>query len=263
MIDAPVLATRRQAGYGWRPDLPDQRDILFAARPERIGQLPSEVDLEPVCPEVYAQGQLGSCTANAIAAAMQYERRRHGLPNVMLSRLFIYWHERRIEGTVRVDAGAMLRDGMKVVAHLGAPPESDWPYIEDEFATPPPSHLSDEAAQNTVLRYMRVSRQMQQMKGCLADGFPFVFGFTVYETFESEMVGRTGMLDLPLAGEKMLGGHAVLAVGYSDQLQRWKVRNSWGRGWGLRGYFWMPYPYLLTNGLSNDFWTIRQLQRPS
>ena len=98
---------------------------------------------------------------------------------------------------------------------------------------------------------------LSQFKGCLADGYPFVFGFTVYESFESAEVGRTGVLKMPKPGEGVVGGHAVLGVGYDDTAQRFIVRNSWGRGWGQKGYFTMPYSYLLTNNLSDDFWTIR------
>ena len=98
---------------------------------------------------------------------------------------------------------------------------------------------------------------LSQFKGCLADGYPFVFGFTVYETFESAEVGRTGVLKMPKPKEGVVGGHAVLAVGYDDQSQRFVVRNSWGRSLGQKGYFTMPYSYLLTNNLSDDFWTIR------
>jgi len=105
--------------------------------------------------------------------------------------------------------------------------------------------------------YQRVDRMLSQMKGCLADGFPFVFGFTDYESFESAEVARTGMLQMPKPREGVVGGHAVLAVGYDDKTERFMVRNSWGTSWGKRGYFTMPYSYMLTDNLSDDFWTIR------
>ena len=97
------------------------------------------------------------------------------------------------------------------------------------------------------------------MKGCLAQGYPFVLGFSVYESFESPQVVRTGIAQMPAAGEQLLGGHAVLAVGYDDSAQRFVVRNSWGAGWGMKGYFTLPYAYLLDGNLSDDFWTVRQV----
>jgi C1A family cysteine protease len=105
--------------------------------------------------------------------------------------------------------------------------------------------------------YQRLVQNLNQMRGCLAAGFPFVFGFTVYESFESQEVADTGVMPMPASGEKVLGGHAVLVVGYDDASERFRVRNSWGTGWGQAGYFTMPYAYLTDSGLSSDFWTLR------
>jgi len=105
--------------------------------------------------------------------------------------------------------------------------------------------------------YSRLTQSLSQLKGCLASGYPFVFGFTVYDSFESQQVAQTGVVPMPAAGEGVLGGHAVLAVGYDDTQQRFIVRNSWGTGWGMQGYFTMPYAYLTEQNLSSDFWTVR------
>ena len=117
-----------------------------------------------------------------------------------------------------------------------------------------------EAAKHEAILYQRVTQTLGQLKGCLAAGFPFVFGFVVYESFESQQVASTGEAQLPQAGEKQLGGHAVLAAGYDEDQQRFIVRNSWGTGWGMEGYFTLPYPYFLQDTLSSDFWTIRSVQ---
>jgi C1A family cysteine protease len=98
------------------------------------------------------------------------------------------------------------------------------------------------------------------LKGCIASGYPFVFGFTVYDAFESQEVAKTGVLNMPGPKEKVQGGHAVLAVGYDDATQRFAVRNSWGKDWGIKGYFTIPYSYLTTTNLADDFWTIRILK---
>lgn len=248
----------RGHSYGWVPDLPDHRDFLFAAPVETIAALPTSVDLRPNCPPVYDQGQLGSCTANAIGGALQFEQVKQGLRNFIPSRLFIYYNERVIEGTVGTDSGAQIRDGVKSVGSIGACPETDWPYDIAQFAQKPPQVPAyRDAPLGKALLYHRVPQVLSQMKGCLASGYPFVFGFTVYESFESNDVAQTGVAPMPAPGERVLGGHAVVAVGYEDKTQRFTARNSWGGNWGMQGYFTIPYAYLTDSNLADDFWTIR------
>jgi len=248
-----LVTHRKQARYGWHPDLPDARDHLYSAPLRRA--LPPSVDLRPNCPPVYDQGQLGSCTANAIAGAIEFDRMKEKLPDFVPSRLFIYYNERVMEGTVGEDAGAEIRDGIKSVAKIGAPPESDWPYDIAKFAVKPPSKAYTDAKLDRALHYQRLVNYLQQLQGCLASGYGFVFGFTVYESFESQTVAQTGVMPMPKPSEKKLGGHAVMAVGYDDASRVMIVRNSWGTGWGKAGYFTMPYEYIISPNCS-DFWTI-------
>lgn len=233
--------------------------MFSAPHPRRA--LPPRVDLRPLCAPVYDQGMLGSCTANAIAGALQFDLIKQQASDVFpASRLFIYYNERVIEGTVEEDSGAMLRDGIKSVAKEGAPHEPLWPYVIREFRTKPAATAYTDAAKHPAILYQRVRQDLRQMRGCLAGGFPFVFGFSVYESFESATVARTGHAPFPKPNEKMIGGHAVLAVGY-DNIKRWFiVRNSWGTHWGLKGYFTLPYAYLLDENLSDDFWAITLVQ---
>lgn len=253
-VDVPK---RQIAWYGWKPDLPDHRDYLYSAPVTALKALPAKVDLRKGCPPVYNQGQLGSCTANSIGAAFEFDQMKEGLKDFMPSRLFIYYNERDIEGTVNQDSGAMIRDGVKSVNKLGVCPENTWAYDINKFTQKPPQACYTEAVTHTATQYSRVPRVLNQMKGCLADGYPFVFGFTVYESFESKQVAQTGVVPMPGSGEEVLGGHAVLAVGYDEASHRFIVRNSWGTDWGIKGYFTMPYTYLLDANLSDDFWTIR------
>jgi C1A family cysteine protease len=250
--------------YGWIPDLPDQRDFMYAAPMEMLRALPPKQDLSGKCPLVYDQGQLGSCTANAIGAAHQFEQMRQAQKKAFMpSRLFIYYNERAIEGTVGQDAGGMIRDGIKSVVKLGVCPETDWPYVVTQFTKKPSQPCYAEALDHQVVSYQRVTQSLNQMKGCLAAGFPFVFGFSVYESFESPAVAKSGKVPMPGAGEKMLGGHAVLAVGYNDKNQCFIVRNSWSSKWGKKGYCFMPYAYLTDAHLASDFWTIRMVEVPA
>ena len=243
--------------YGWLRDLPDFRDHQFlAVRALMASPRPSSVDLSPQCPPVYDQGALGSCTANAIAGALEFDRLRQGLADFTPSRLFIYYNERAMEGTVPYDNGAQIRDGIKSVDQYGDCPESEWPYDPSQFAVTPPAQCYSDALKYKAVKYAAIAQNLDDMKACLASGFPFVFGFTVHRSFESAEVAQTGVANLPGWFDPTLGGHAVLCVGYDDAAKRFKCRNSWGPDWGDKGYFTMPYDYLSNPKLSSDFWVI-------
>ena len=248
------------ARYGWLPDLPDHRDRLYAAPPETAAALPAKTNLRAQCPPVYNQGQLGSCTANAIAGAIEFDRLKQKISDFTPSRLFIYYNERAIEHTIDSDSGAQIRDGIKSVAKQGDCPETEWPYVLAKFKTKPSKKCYANARKYKVVLYQRVAQTLSQLKGCLASGWPFAFGFTVYESFESARVAKTGHASLPQSDESVIGGHAVMAVGYDDAKNWFIVRNSWGNAWGLKGYFTLPYAYLTDENLASDFWTIRTVQ---
>jgi C1A family cysteine protease len=158
---------------------------------------------------------------------------------------------------VSSDSGAMLRDGIKSLARQGVCSEKSWPYIISRFTQKPDDICFKEGAQHTISSYHRLNT-VDEMRACLAEGFPFVFGFTVYDGFESSTVATNGVVNLPKADERPLGGHAVMAAGYDDKSKRFTVRNSWGAGWGKKGYFTIPYAYLADRNLSDDFWTVRK-----
>jgi C1A family cysteine protease len=253
----------KTARFGWLPDLPDQRDHLFSVPIPTLRALPSSVDLTKKCPPVYDQGQIGSCTGNAIAGAVQFDRMRQGLADFIPSRLFIYWNERVMEHTTQSDAGARIRDGIKSVAKVGDCPETQWPYdpappeTNEMLFKQPPASIFKAAQPYKAVEYQRVTQSLSQLKGCLASGFPIVIGFTVYTSFMSQQVAKTGEVPMPSPTEQVEGGHAVLVVGYDDATARFRLRNSWGTSWGKHGYFTMPYAYLIDRQLASDFWTIR------
>lgn len=244
-------------GMGYIPDLPDRRDHILSL-PIREA-LPPIVDLRAQCPLVYDQGALGSCTGNAIAGALEFERKKQSLPDFTPSRLFIYYNERVMEHTVNSDSGAQIRDGIKSVAKIGACSETDWPYDISQFEVKPPAQCYLSAKLDRAISYQRVQRNLDQMKACLAGGNVFVAGFTVYESFESATVASTGIIPMPGANESVLGGHAICICGYDDSKQWFVLRNSWGDSWADKGYAYMPYAYLMNRQLSSDFWTIQSV----
>ena len=252
--------------YGWKPQLPDHRDWKFA----KVGEptpatLPTSVDLRTsgFMPAIYDQGQLGSCTANAIAGAVEFEQKKQQLCDFMPSRLFIYYNERVTEGDVSQDNGAEIRDGIQSVAAQGVCEESWWPYDITKFADQPTPDCYAHALVHKTLQYISLDNtQIVQLKTCLAAGYPIVMGFTVYEGFESPDVASTGILNMPGPSEQVVGGHAVVMIGYDDATQRFLIRNSWG-DWGAAGCFTMPYSYATNSDLASDFWTIRLVEAPA
>jgi C1A family cysteine protease len=245
--------------YGYLPDFPDFRDRCFAPRPRAVAQLPAAVDIRNAANVVVDQGDLGSCTGNAIAVCDYFVQVKEKLPKAALpSRLAIYYGERVIEKSVKIDNGAMIRDGFKVLANTGVARESMWKYDISKFARKPPTRYFTEAKKHKSIEYKRLNnRDLNELKSCLYEGFPFVFGFSVYESFESNAVAASGMVPMPQKTEAFYGGHAVLCVGYDDATGRFTVQNSWGTGWGDKGFFYMPYEYLTDPNLADDFWTLR------
>lgn len=250
--------------WGWRPDVPDHRDLLSAVRIPDV--LPRFVDFRSGFPAPYDQQDLGACTAHAIAGNMEFDQIKEALKfEFTPSRLWIYYQERVIEHCVSSDSGAMIRDGIKAVNQFGVPPESDWPYHTKDFATKPADVAFTDARFHRSLKYSRVPVDLPSIKAVLAQHLPICFGFSVYESFQTQEVARTGNVPMPDRKEKLLGGHAVCLAGYSDDpwtdgRTMWEmqpgliVRNSWGPDWGLGGYFVLPFGFV--DELMDDLWTI-------
>lgn len=244
--------------YKLKSDKQDMRDkIYYASTIMQPSQLPKSVDLRKDLSPVVDQGELGSCTANAIVSGL-----REYLENVTkqtfkpLSRLYLYWWERFVVGTVNEDSGAYIRDGMKILKKLGSPPETDYPYEISNFTNRPSPKSIIEGISYRISEYRRVL-DLNALKVALAEGLPVVTGINVYSSFESDVVAQTGIVPMPdLKKDQLLGGHAVLAVGYDDSKQQVIMRNSWGEDWGDKGYFYLPYKYFTdSNGYVTDMWT--------
>jgi len=270
---------------GWIPDEPDVRDHLFGLPPQKLDDLPSSVDLRGKMPPIWSQGDIGSCTAFASCAAFQYGVSHQNLTPFDPSQLFVYYNTRELTNSswVDKDTGAPIRNAIKSLGTYGVCNQSLWPYDDTmadqktdlwpkgaKPAQKPSQEAYEDAAKHKAVEYYRIEHDLDLLKGCLAEGYPFVFGFFIYKTFWDSV--DTGVIPMPKKGEKHDNheadprsppGHAVVAVGYDDAKKTFILQNSWGAKVGDKGYFYMPYDYLTSFdpfykwNYAEDFWTIR------
>lgn len=257
------MKPRNIAWYGWKRDLPELGLTVKYADSGSIVPtvLPPSVDLRSKCPPVYDQSDQGSCTANAIAGAYEFDLLRQGITDFTPSRDYIYYNERTIEGTIAYDSGASISDSVKAIQEYGICPETMWDYERAHLFGKPTADCYAYGLQHKQITAIKVANQIipSIIKMELAAGNPVIFGFTVYESFESDAVAKTGIVPMPQPNEQIVGGHAVMIVGYDDSKECVIVRNSWGADWGDKGYFYMPYKYVTNINLAADFWSIRAI----
>jgi C1A family cysteine protease len=209
---------------------------------------------------VWQQQNLGSCTAQVSAALAKFLQQKENDPAIFTpSRLALYYWNRSWEGNEGWDSGASIRDALKTLYTYGAPKEDLWPYDVNNFATKPSQEVYDHAKPHCVALYASLPQDLNSLRACLAEGFPFLFGFSVYSSFESEEVSRNGICPMPSFTDRLLGGHAVCAVGFNMETKLFKIRNSWGTEWGQNGYFYMPFDFVLSPMLAADFWTAKTI----
>jgi len=239
---------------------------LYRVAPTRAN--PPKVDLStPPMPAPFEpcldQEALGACGPNAVAENLVHEALEEGETDVPLpSRLFIYWISRSVMGTVYQDSGVENAKMFGAIGRYGFCDESLWPYNIARFRSRPTLACFSQARTRTPLDYAVVPQDIDQIRSCLADRKPFVYGFQVYQSFESNATEKTGIVSMPSNTEQFLGGHDVLVVGYDDSSGYLKFKNSWGPDWGDHGYGYMPYAYALDPALSGDFWSIERIGHP-
>ena len=223
-------------------------------------EIPKKVDLRPKMPPVYDQGTLGSCSANALGACYEYEDERDDLESFRPSRLFLYYNERKMEGNITVDSGATMASGIQSLQDNGVCDEKIWAYDITKFAREPPVEAYSDALKHRAVVVSNIPQNERALKRSLATGYPFVVGILVFSSMMTYEVARTGYVPLPdLKTDDVQGGHAIMIVGYDDSQAVWICRNSWGREWGDKGYFYLPYAYLLDSNLSSDVWNISKV----
>jgi C1A family cysteine protease len=250
---------RDNSWYGCRRDTKDARDKLLSTRKQKP---PDSFDLRENCPPVMDQGQLGSCTAHGITSALRYLLLANGKPDVPLARLQLYYDERVVEGGVNDDTGAEIRDGIKCAAKIGVAHEDLWPYDIALFRSKPSDPVYADALQFEALVYERVKVSTIEIKRVIAfHKVPVVVGVSLFDSFESDEVARTGVVPMPdLTKEQMIGGHCIYVVGYGQKKRHFTLRNSWNTDWGDNGDFYLPEHYLGSTKFGSDYWAINTLK---
>lgn len=238
--------------YTTQKDKEDNRDYVFSSN--LLSILPGKISLIDNCSDVFDQGELGSCTANAIIGLKEYLLIKDNDEFKNLSRLFLYWQERKLINTINEDSGASLRDGMKVMYKVGTCEEELNPYIIENFQKEPTNDQIINALNYKISGYQRIIG-LKQIKQAISKGYPIVFSMEIYESFEFDIVSNTGQVQIPNNYEKPLGGHAMCIIGYDDNMNNGCliVRNSWGSDWGDNGYCYIPYDMI---SYFYDAWTI-------
>jgi len=256
----------KRHAYGAIHDRVDDRDLRFSTLRLSLQVLPSAIDWRPAANPIEDQGNLGSCTGFGCGRATELLHALNGVPLPSRSKLWLYWYERFLEHTVTEDSGAMIRDGMRVLKKLGCPPSTDWPYDEALYVEHPPS--VPELADATVARISSFYRvhTVLEAKQALALRHPVTIGFQVFDSFEGVQAARTGVIPVPdINRENFLGGHCMCLLGYQDipnptdcPAEHFIAANSWGTGWGAKGYCFLPYAlFNRTLDVVSDLWVPR------
>lgn len=256
--------TREISGYIY--SAPNANVKNFRSTRYSASQLPKKVDLRPYMTRVEDQGQVGSCTANAVAGAYEYlVKKNQGLEDDYdVSRLFIYYGARAKQGNEKKDSGSAISDAVSLLEETGACSEYTWPYSEQKsvvFAKPS-KEAFEEASRHKITEAEIIPTTLQAWKSALAEGFPIIFGISLFKSFDNQR--KRGFVPNPSSTEAARGSHsshAMLCVGYSDVDRVFIVRNSWGDRWGDNGYCYISYDYIMNKKYNHgDTWIIRDAE---
>lgn len=249
--------------FGWLKDDLDERDLLFSAAPPQPKEY-APVDLRPLCPPVADQKDLGACSAFGATELVQYVRKKQKFKEPLIpSPLFTYYVTRELTNTTKYDCGASVRNALKSVVKYGVVPEYTWPYKVEKFAEQPPRELYSRALKYQALSYRRLKdNSIGEMLECLEQGYPFIFGLQIYDSFV--YCKKDGIIKLPDREKEFLhGGHCMMCVGWKwigPNNKYFIVQNSWSDKWGDKGYCYIPFSYMIAQMYASDFWMIRIME---
>lgn len=243
--------------YGLIKDYNDRRDYQYKLKLNKIS-LPPVVSNRHICSPIEDQKSLGCCGPEALVGSCEFLELKAGKPLIDLSVLFAYYNTRFLMGTVNSDSGVTNRYLLKAAARYGICKESYWPFRVEKFKTRPTKIAYTEGLKRQVLRYERIS-SMDQFKDAIASGYLVIAGISIYESFEGDDVAKTGIVPMPVSGERFLGGHDIDLVGYDDYKKVVTFRNSWGL-WGDQGYGYLPYDFVNDPDLCSDAWVVYTIE---
>jgi C1A family cysteine protease len=244
------MATLNFHPGGYR-DVRDRRDRRFAPS---IKRLPPTADLSRFCGKVYDQYRTQSCSANALASALTLDANQRDEKLAPPSRLYIYYNARALTNTQTSDSGTTIRNAIKAFARQGACAEAQWPFRKRDI-TKRPVHACYRDANRLAVSYRRIAQEINDLRAALAQGHAFIFGIQAYAQPFTE-AAKTARLGLPRKSDTLIGGHALIAVGYDSTKKSFLVRNSLGRTYARDGFFWIPDAYFTDADLTYDFWTV-------
>jgi len=248
----------------WKRQPKDPRDFKSTRHLTSPIQLPTAFELDKI--PVYDQLQAGSCVGNGCCESFRLEAfQLTGNYDFDPSRLFVYWNARNEDGSTNEDAGTYIRSGFKAMNKHGLCHEKLHPYDDalSSVIKKPSKDAYEDGLKNVTVQYAAVNQNEYDIKATLVSGAAVVFGFTVYNSFFGSWSNSTGIMPLPKKNEGIAGGHCVIIVGYDDAKKCFKCQNSWGNNWGIGGYFWMPYSFLLDPNQADDFWAIQSIKLDS
>ena len=269
MAAAGIKGSRLRHRTGLIRDTPDRRDFIRRYGDDEIPSTEEHpvVDLRGDIVQVFNQDLLDCCVASVLCSAYELlvQKQAHELNHIhydfKASRLFVYYNARGLNSTIDEDSGASMRQALMAIHHYGVCHEALWPFKISEYRELPRPACYTDAEGNKLTKYESLAQDRHQLRACLKEGFPFAFGFEVYNSLETEIT-ENGKMPLP-SDEEIQGGaselHSVLCVGYDDNIECFTVLNSWGKSFGDGGYFYMPYKYILDPERSFDFWKLSEV----
>jgi len=243
--------------YGWIPDkndneVDDNNTKYFSIHQAKYLNGIPDCNLKSKCPPVYISSNLNSCVSNSVAFIYHYTQKKLDI-NISPSRLFLYYNTRMIENTINKDVGCQIKNCLESINLYGVCNENEYPYkIDNVFNKPPVNFYNPDIK----IKFSKIEQTIDQIKLALNNNYPIIFGFNVFESFESDEIEKTGIVPYPNEEENILGGHCAVIIGCDSDKEVFIIRNCWGFIWGDKGYFYLPYQYVINTNFCDNFWII-------